>query len=85
MGPGGELHDCTLMPWSEERKMSKPYVRDDTLNAWVMFPSEQARRLFVGAGAVVRTLTTDADDQARRLRQIAQALDGVESSEEPKA
>lgn len=65
--------------------MSKSYVRDTILNVWVSFPSEQARRLFVGAGAVVKTLTTDADDQVRRLRQIAQALDGVESNEEPKA
>jgi hypothetical protein len=65
--------------------MSKPYIRDTVLDVWVTFPSEQARRLFVGAGAVVRTLTNDADDQAQRLRQIAKALNGVESSEEPQA
>lgn len=84
MGPGGKLHDATLMPWSEERIMSKPYIHDGDLRNWITFPSEQIRRAYVQAAVAVKALATDAADRARRLRQIAEALDGVESSEEPK-
>lgn len=60
-----------------------PYVRDDDLSTWIVFPSEQARRAYVQAAGAVRTLAGDADGRRWRLRMLVRALNGELRKEEP--
>lgn len=83
LGPGGELHDCTLMPWSEKAHMTKPYVCDDILKSWIVFPSEQARRAYVQAVPAVKALTIVEAERIRRLQLLVEALSGELTAEEP--
>lgn len=61
----------------------KVYVRDDTLDTWLVFPSEQARRAYVQAATAVRNLTGVDAARQQRLRLLVQALGGDETTEGP--
>lgn len=82
IGMGRDLVDTTLMPWSEDR-MNTPYIRDDTLNAWIVFPSEQLRRAYVQAASIIRASHRKQEDRAQRLAWLCQACDGVRQEQEP--